>query len=114
MTHILFRVIAILVASYITHVGVPLLPTLNTLWIAFLVTIVLAIINHTIKPLLHIIFIPIHFLTLGLSSFLINGAMIVLASKLVPGFIIPSLLMGFWFSLVLSIINWVLHNFEKE
>ena len=96
MGHIILRTSAILIASYITNVGVPLLPTLKTLWIAFLVSIVIAVINHTIKPLLLLIFIPIHFLTLGFSSFFINGAMIVLASKIVPGFIIPSLLMGFW------------------
>jgi putative membrane protein len=114
MTHILLRIIAILLASYITHVGVPLAMTVNTLWIAFLVAVTLAIINHTIKPLLHVILIPIHFLTLGLSSFFINGAMIVLASKIVPGFLIPSLLMGFWFSCVLSIVNWALHIFEQD
>lgn len=114
MGHIVLRIIAILIASYITHVGVPLLPTVNTLWIAFLVAIVLAVVNHTIKPLLNLILIPIHLLTLGLSSLLVNGVMIMLASSLVPGFIIPNILMGFWFSLVLSIINWGLHIFEKD
>jgi putative membrane protein len=110
--HIILRIVAILVASYITHVGVPLVFSVETLWIAFLVSIVLAVINHTIKPLLHVVLIPIHFLTLGLSSFLVNGAMIVLASYIVPGFIIPSIIMGIWFSLVLSVVNWLLHIFE--
>ncbi|MDQ5962207.1 MAG: putative rane protein [Patescibacteria group bacterium] len=114
MWHIILRIIAVLVTSYVTHVGVPLTLTVNTLWIAFLVTIVLAIINHTIKPLLTIVLIPIHFATLGLSSLFVNGAMILLASYLIPGFIIPSILMGFWFSIVLSIVNWVLHIFEKD
>lgn len=112
MVHILLRIVAILVASYITKVGVPLNPNVSTLWIAFLVAIVLAIINHTIKPLLNVILIPIHVITLGLFSFVINGLMILLASKIVPGFMIPSLLMGIWFSVVLSVINWLLHVFE--
>lgn len=114
MWHILLRTIAILLASYITGVGVPLLPNVSTLWIAFLAAIVLAVINHTIKPLLHVIFIPVHILTLGLFSFVINGAMILLASKLVPGFLIPTLLMGIWFSIVLSLVNWLLHVFERR
>lgn len=114
MWHLILRIAAILVASYITHVGVPLTMTTNTLWIAFLVTVVLAIINHTIKPILTLILIPVHFATLGLSSLVVNGAMIMLASYLVPGFVIPSLLMGFWFAIVLSIINWVLHIFERN
>lgn len=114
MWHIILRIAAILVASYITHVGVPLALTANTLWIAFLVTVVLAIINHTIKPILTLILIPIHFATLGLSSLLVNGAMIMFASYVVPGFVIPSLLTGLWFALVLSVINWILHIFERN
>lgn len=114
MWYILLRIVAILLASYITGVGVPLLPNIQTLWVAFLVAIVLAVINHTIKPLLNIIFIPVHIVTLGLFSFVINGAMIMLASKLVPGFLIPTLLMGIWFSIVLSLVNWFLHVFERK
>jgi putative membrane protein len=47
-----------------------------------------------------------------LFSFVINGLMILLAARLVPGFVIPSLLMAIYFALVLSVINWVLHIFE--
>lgn len=112
MRYIIIRTIGILLASYITKVGVPIALTISTGATALLVAIVLAIINHTIKPIISIISIPINVVTLGLFSFVINGAMIILASKLVPGFIIPSLLMAIYFSVVLSIINWVLHIFE--
>ncbi len=117
MKYLLIRTIAVLVASYITRVGVPLLFStfpyiVNTTWTAFLVAIVLAIINHTIKPVFVLVSIPINLLTLGLFSFVINGLMIILADTLVPGFSIPSLLMAIYFALVLSIVNWVLHKFE--
>lgn len=114
MSYIFFRTIAILITSYITHVGVPIVMTWSTLWIALLSSLVIAFINHTIKPILHIVTLPINIISLGLFSFVINGSMIVLASKMVDGFIIPTLLTGIWFSVVLSFVNYMLHIFERE
>ncbi len=113
MTYILIRTIAVLIASYITNVGViPLALTWQTGWIALLVALTLAVINHTIKPLIDFASLPINFFTLGLFSFVINGLMILLASYIVSGFTIPSFLMAVYFAIVLSILNWVLHVFE--
>lgn len=117
MKYIIIRTISVLVASYVTRVGVPLAFTSLTLafgtaWIALLTAFVLAIINHTIKPLFMLVSIPVNLVTLGLFSFVINGFMILLADKIVPEFSVPSLLMAIYFSLVLSFVNWVLHIFE--
>ncbi|MCF7843788.1 phage holin family protein [Candidatus Gracilibacteria bacterium] len=117
MKYIIIRTVGILIASYVTRVGVPLIFTSITLafgtaWVALLTAIVLAVINHTIKPIFMLISIPVNLVTLGLFSFVINGFMILLADKLVPEFAIPSLLMAIYFSIVLSVINWVLHIFE--
>ena len=86
--------------------------TLSTTWTALIVAVVLAVINHTIKPLFMIISIPINLVTLGLFSFVINGLMILLADKIVPGFALPSLVVAIYFSIVLAVVNWVLHIFE--
>ena len=112
MKYIIARTIAVLVTSYITRVGVPLLSAFSSLWVALLVAIVLAIVNHTIKPVFMLISIPINVVTLGLFSFVINGLMILLADTIVPEFSVPSLLMAIYFAIVLSIVNWVLHIFE--
>lgn len=112
MNYILIRTIAILVASYITKVGVPMVLAWETGLIAVMAALVLAIINHTIKPLIDIITLPINFFTLGLFSFVINGTMILFAAKLVPGFTVSSLMMAIYFSIVLSVVNWFLHVFE--
>ena len=117
MKYIIFRTIAVLVTSYITRVGVPLFfsfPAIfSTFWTALLVALVIAVINHTIKPLFILVSIPVNLMTLGLFSFVINGAMILLAARIIgAGFHIPSLIMAIYFSLVLSCINWVLHIFE--
>ncbi len=117
MKYLIIRTIAVLATSYITRVGVPLVFTLSsiasTLWTALLVAVVIALINHTIKPIFMLVSIPVNLMTLGLFSFVINGAMILLAARIIgPTFNIPGLLMAIYFSIVLAIINWVLHIFE--
>ena len=117
MKYLAIRTLAVVITSYLTKVGVPLAFstmafTLATAWTAFLVAIVMAIINHTIKPLFMLISIPINLVTLGLFSFVINGLMILLADRLITSFSIPSLLMAVYFAIVLSVVNWVLHIFE--
>lgn len=116
MFHIILRIIAILITSYITKVGIDLVMIkempLEAVMIAGIVYIFLAVVNHTIKPVLHIISFPINVLTLGGFSLVINGAMIILASKIIDGFSIPTFIMGMWFAFVLSIVNFALHIFE--
>ena len=118
MTYVLIRTLAVLVASYVTHVGViPLVFTFQTVWVAVLVALTLVIINHTIKPIISIVTLPINLFTLGLFSFVINGCMVLLAAQIVNtvvpgGFEIPSLLMAILFGAVMSVVNWVLHIFE--
>jgi putative membrane protein len=117
MKYLAIRTIAVLVASYFTGVGVPLLfdtvkMSFGTVGVALITALALAFINHTIKPVFMIISIPVNAVTLGLFSFVINGLMILLADKLVAGFDVPSLLMAIYFSIVLSVTNWVLHILE--
>lgn len=103
--------VAILITSWITGVGVATDTLMGIGW-ALLTAIVLAIINITIKPVISFVTIPVTILTLGFFSFVINGAMIILAAQMLPGFDIPSFLWGIYFSLILGIVNWVLHLFD--
>lgn len=112
MTHLAIRTIAVLIASYITKVGVPIIFSVSTGVTALLVAVVLAVINNTIKPIISAVAFPITVVTLGLFSFVINGAMIALAALIVPGFSIPSFAMAIVFAFVLSLVNWALHKFE--
>lgn len=112
MNYLIVRTISVLVASYITKVGVPLAFTWQTGWTALLFAVVLAVINHTIKPAIAGITLPITLLTLGLFSIVVNGAMIMLAAFFVPGFSMPSFFMAMVFAFVLTMVNFVLHAFE--
>lgn len=101
----LIMTVAIIVSAYILP-GV----TLSGFWAALLVALVLGLLNVFIKPLLIILTLPINILTLGLFTFAINALIIMLVSAIVPGFKVD----GFWyallFSIVLSIILYLIHK----
>jgi putative membrane protein len=81
---------------------------------AFVLAIVLGVINAIVKPFLIIFTLPINILTLGLFTLVINAILILLAAKIVPGFKVD----GFWwallFSLTLSLISSFLGNVVKH
>jgi len=80
---------------------------------AIIVSIVLGIANTLLKPILVILTLPITFITLGIFYLVINGLLILLVSSVVPGFSVRSLWWAILFSLVLSLVNWVLSSLSK-
>ena len=101
--------LAVLVTAYL----LPGVHVSNFFW-ALLVAGVLALFNVTIKPLMVIITIPVTIFTLGLFLLVINAAIILLASAIIPGFSVD----GFWwalgFSLVLSLVNSVFNKLASN
>jgi putative membrane protein len=81
---------------------------------AIIVALVLAILNLFVKPILIIFTLPVTILTLGLFLLVINALIILLADKLIDGFGVN----GFWtaliFSVLLSILQSILHTIFKE
>ena len=73
--------------------------------------IVLGILNAFLRPLLLLVTLPFNILTLGLLTFVINGAMLKIASEVVRGFEVH----GFWSAVVgallLSLISFLLNLF---
>lgn len=80
---------------------------------ALKVAIVMGIINFLIKPVLMLLTLPINLMTLGLFTFVINALLVLLVTKLVAGFTVNSFVTALIFSLVLSVVNWILHRFTK-
>ena len=74
--------------------------SVENIWSAMLVCIILALINTFIKPLLQIISFPITVLTLGLFALVINALLLMLAGWITPGFEVD----GFWSALFGSIL----------
>lgn len=80
---------------------------------ALLIAIVLAFLNTFLKPVLVLLTIPFTIFTLGLFLLVINAGIILLASKLIDGFIVN----GFWwallFSIILSIVTSILEGLTR-
>lgn len=99
ITHWITSTIAILIAVYI-------IPGATITFLgAFILAVVLGIINLFIKPVISLLTLPITIVTLGLFSLVINAFLIILASKIVPGFYIDGFITALLFSILLSLIN---------
>jgi len=96
-----------LVATIAVWITAYLLPgVILTGFAAALVTaLVLGVINAFLKPLVIILTLPLNILTLGLLTFVINAALVLLTGAIVPGFDVVNFWWALLFSLVLTIVN---------
>ncbi|HEX8931790.1 MAG TPA: phage holin family protein [Patescibacteria group bacterium] len=96
-----------LASAFIIIIASYLLPGVHvaSFWTALGVALVLGILNLIFKPILILLTLPINILIFGLFTIVINAFLVLLASKVVPGFNVA----GFWsavmFSLLISLIN---------
>ena len=67
---------------------------------AVLAAVVLGIVNAIVKPIVHVLSLPVTCLTLGLFALVINALMLYLVDWIVPGFATT----GFWYTVLASII----------
>lgn len=81
---------------------------------ALLAAVIIGLINSTLGLLLKIITFPITLLTLGLFWFVINAAMLLLASWLAPGFSVDNFISAFFGALLLSLVNLALRFLVSE
>jgi putative membrane protein len=81
---------------------------INNFWTAVVVAIILSLLNIFLKPFLILLTIPITIFTFGIFLLVINALIILLAGKIVPGFILDGFWWAFLFSIVLSLISYLL------
>lgn len=104
----LVNTLAIAITSYIVpNVSV------DSLYTAIALAVVLALINTVIKPVVKLFTLPINILTLGLFQIFINGVLILLASNIIGGFYVSGLFWAIVFSVVLSFISSILNTLTK-
>ena len=100
---------AIMVTSYLID-GI----SVESISSAFLAAAVLGILNVLLRPIALILTLPVNILSLGLFTFVINAFMLIITSRLIPGFNVN----GFWAaitgSLLISIVGWVINIFAAE
>ncbi len=75
-----------------------------------LLTLILGLLNLTIKPLIKFLSLPITFLTLGLFSLVINAVVLELAFMIVPGVDLYGFVNAIGASILLSIANTILYS----
>ena len=107
ITRLIISALAVLITAF-TLDGV----TVEPWWWAVIIAIVLGFINAWIRPLVKLFALPINMLTLGLFTFVINALMVMLCSWIVgPHFMVESFWWALGFSIVLTLVSWMLHLF---
>ncbi len=97
--------VAILICAYLLP-GV----AIRSIFAAVVTALVLGLINAIIRPILIVLTFPLTILTLGLFIFVLNALLVLLTSAIVPGFDVRSFGWALLFSLLFSIVSFVLHR----
>lgn len=79
---------------------------------AFVVAVVLGLINAVLRPIVLILTLPVNILTLGLLTLVIDAFLVMLAAWIVPGFELASFWWALLFALVLGLVNWMLKDYR--
>ena len=80
---------------------------------AIIAALVWGLVNTLVRPIFSFFTFPLQLLTLGLFTLVINGAMLALTAKLVPGFTIRNFYSAFIGAIVLSVISLLLTQLFK-
>jgi putative membrane protein len=81
---------------------------------ALIAALVIGLLNATVGLFLKIITFPLTILTLGLFLLVINGAMILIAASVVPGFHVYGFVPAFWGAVVLALLGVVIRAIRKD
>ena len=77
---------------------------------ALMATVVIAIVNGTVGPILKFLFFPVTLLTLGLFLLVLNALLLKLASVFTPGFAVRGFIPALVGSVVLTILTALLRH----
>jgi putative membrane protein len=100
----------ILVTALAAIIAANLIPgvSINGGLTAIILALVLALLNTFVKPIFILLTIPVTIFTLGLFLLVINTLIIKWASLLVTGFTVLTWWSAFWFSILLSLVTYVI------
>ena len=106
----------LLISAVAVWITAWLLPgvTVEPWWAAIIVAVVLGLINTFIRPVVKLLALPLNILTLGLFSLVINALMVLLCAWFTRYMQVNGFLDALWFSIVLTVVNWVLHLFTGK
>jgi putative membrane protein len=70
--------------------------------------VIFGLFNLIVRPIALFLSLPALILTLGLFYFVLNGILLWIAARLIPGYAVDGVLAGILGSLVITIVNWAL------
>ncbi|TVQ10058.1 MAG: phage holin family protein [Bacteroidetes bacterium] len=102
--------IKVIVTAFAVVIGAHIMPgvSVDTFLTAIVVAFVLGILNAILKPVLVILTLPVTVLSLGLFLLVINAFIIMLTDYFVTGFSVSTFWIAILFSIILSLISWLL------
>lgn len=105
LVRFLGTVLAVLLAAYY----VPGF-AVSGFYAAMIVAVILGILNITVKPIILILTLPLNLLTFGLFTFVVNALLLWFISTFIAGFAVAGFVPALWGSLIITVVNWVLHK----
>lgn len=105
----LILAVAIMLAAYLFN-GIQIAGFGTALFAA----LALGILNALFRPILLILTLPINVLTLGLFTFVINAALLMMTSGLIGGLVVRGFGSALLGSLIISLVSWVLSSFIND
>ncbi|MGL4760442.1 MAG: phage holin family protein [Sarcina sp.] len=108
--------IKLIIIFVVTYVGIRYLGMGHFTGITPIIifAVVLMIVNLVIRPVIQLISLPLTCLTFGIFALVINVAMILLASALVPGISINGFFSALLISIGISVLTSLVHIGEKN
>lgn len=87
---------------------------INDVQSALIAAMVIGVLNATLGFVLKVITFPFAILSFGLFLLVINATMIMLASKIVPGFVVYGWVPAFWSAVVLAVLGMLIRALMKD
>jgi putative membrane protein len=87
---------------------------INDLQSALIAALVIGVLNATLGFVLKVLTFPFAILSFGLFLLVINAAMILLAAKIVPGFVVYGWVPAFWAAVILAILGMLIRALMKD
>lgn len=83
---------------------------LDSLYIATIVAVIFAVFSVTIKPLLHVLALPITLITFGLFAFIVNAFLFWFTASFIEGFVVLGFVPALVGSVAYSILSWLINK----
>src|SRR3989338_120708 len=107
--HFVLRYLGTAAAVFLTIYLVPGIDSTGGWLTILLVALVWSVITMVIRPVLHILTLPITIITFGLFALILNALLFWAMIIVVPGFIVGGFFPALLGAVVLSVINWLIH-----